>query len=409
MVQIKTFQAPNLQKALALVRSEFGPDASILETRPLSATIRNWLSANRVEVVASSVAAVGSDFVRHDVIVDEPRSELASDTTMNRADVLDSERSATDAVEDAAPSEGVPQDGLPNDHAFVPVIGTEMNAGIDQNRSGFSSPPSRLPPGNSLLDEMHRELTATGIDSDIADDWCQTLHPKWDEQESKSGLRHQLVSHIQSRLPPVEAIGLRSDGAATRIALIGSAGSGKTTTIAKLAASLCNESGLSLGLASIDTFHYGGSNMLSHYADMLSLPFVEIDRVDDIAIGLEQLADCSLILVDTMGVNTNELDDCEELAHILTVLSADETHLLLPASASRRVLKAQQARLADCRPTHRLITKQDEAVDFGNLFPVLDTRSDLPALPISYVTHGRRVPADIRTANKTTLALRMLS
>src|SRR3970040_2046883 len=60
-MDIKTFRAKTMQDALALVRRELGPDASVLHTRELnSSLVRRMLFGRKYEVAASSTVNVPS-------------------------------------------------------------------------------------------------------------------------------------------------------------------------------------------------------------------------------------------------------------------------------------------------------------------------------------------------------------
>ena len=60
-MEVKTYRAKSMQEALTLVRSDMGPEASVLQTRELKAGLWGWLRGGReIEVTASREVHVPS-------------------------------------------------------------------------------------------------------------------------------------------------------------------------------------------------------------------------------------------------------------------------------------------------------------------------------------------------------------
>ena len=67
-MEVKTYRAKSLQEALQLVRTELGPDASVLHTREVREGLFQWLSGSRkVEVTASTNVNVPSRFSQPEI------------------------------------------------------------------------------------------------------------------------------------------------------------------------------------------------------------------------------------------------------------------------------------------------------------------------------------------------------
>ena len=64
-MDVKTFRAKNMQEALALVRSELGPQAAVLQTREVrtGGLLRRFTGGRQIEVTASADVHVPSRFV----------------------------------------------------------------------------------------------------------------------------------------------------------------------------------------------------------------------------------------------------------------------------------------------------------------------------------------------------------
>jgi flagellar biosynthesis protein FlhF len=89
---------------------------------------------------------------------------------------------------------------------------------------------------------------------------------------------------------------------------------------------------------------------------------------------------------------------------MLREASPDEVHLVLSSTANAASQRQTAERFAAAGATALAITKLDEATGLGGLPPLVRACR----LPLSYVTHGQNVPADIAPADATALARRMV-
>jgi flagellar biosynthesis protein FlhF len=93
------------------------------------------------------------------------------------------------------------------------------------------------------------------------------------------------------------------------------------------------------------------------------------------------------------------------LRSLLVEAEPDETHLVLSATTASRGLEEAADRFEEIGVSSFLFTKLDEAITLGQLVGVAHRRS----LPISYLTDGQNVPEDIRPAEASWLANRVLA
>ena len=61
-MEVKTYRASSLQAALEQVRTELGPDASVLHTREVKHGMLRWIAGRQIEVTASATIKVPSRF-----------------------------------------------------------------------------------------------------------------------------------------------------------------------------------------------------------------------------------------------------------------------------------------------------------------------------------------------------------
>lgn len=188
------------------------------------------------------------------------------------------------------------------------------------------------------------------------------------------------------------------------VALVGPTGCGKTTSLAKIATSFRFEMGSHVGLVALDSFRLGAVDQLLQYADMLSAPLEVVSSAEQIPAALQRLRMCDLVLIDTAGRAPRDTVHLDDLRKFLQLARPQSIQLVISATSSA----AHASQSVECfsllKPTDLLITKLDEAVDFGSWSKLLERT----ALPISYLTHGQRVPQDITPATADRLASLLL-
>jgi flagellar biosynthesis protein FlhF len=188
----------------------------------------------------------------------------------------------------------------------------------------------------------------------------------------------------------------RAEGAPPyRVALIGATGVGKTTTLAKLAATVSLAQGRQVGLLTMDTFRIAAVEQLGRYAQILNVPFQAIERADDLGPAMAAAPSVAVWLLDTAGRSPRDDARLKELAPVLDAFAPDETHLVLSAATAAASQIAAWERFAQLKPNRLLLTKLDEAEHFGFVLELaVKTR-----LPFGYLTTGQNVPDDIEAAD----------
>ena len=188
------------------------------------------------------------------------------------------------------------------------------------------------------------------------------------------------------------------------IALIGPTGVGKTTTIAKLAASYALKHNAKVGFITCDTYRIAAVDQLRTYASILNIPLKVALTPQEAKQAIAELSDCGVILVDSAGRAPQDTPRLDELAEFLTELAPDETHLVLSVGQAEEVQLQAATKFSLLKPTHLLLSKLDEAVRFGVIANVVQTVCGQASLKVSYVTTGQEVPAQIELAHPERMA-----
>lgn len=253
------------------------------------------------------------------------------------------------------------------------------------------------------------------------------------ELSDESIVRASVLRHLAGLLPTDETVARPTrpasqstdSGRPFLMALVGPTGVGKTTTVAKLAASFKLRHGRSVALITSDTYRIAAVDQLRTYASIIGLPLKVVMTPDEMRTAIDDLREAGhdLILIDTAGRSQNNTDRLAELAAFLDAARPDQTHLVLSSAASEAVLVRTAQAFASTRPNHILFTKLDEAVNFGVLVNVvqrvarelrlsqIDPRSAAQGgggIPLSFVTTGQEVPDHIEPGRADRLARAVL-
>lgn len=184
------------------------------------------------------------------------------------------------------------------------------------------------------------------------------------------------------------------------VALVGPTGVGKTTTVAKLAYTFSEKSRYKTGIITVDQYRIAAVEQLRTYARIMSIPFRSAQTPAELKECVEAFKAQDVILIDTAGRSQRDTAKIDELRSFLKVVEPDETHLVLTCTAQPANIVDIVKNFSVFDFNHVILTKLDEAVDFGLILTVMaKVRAGL-----SYVTTGQRVPGDIMVGEAEYLA-----
>jgi flagellar biosynthesis protein FlhF len=186
--------------------------------------------------------------------------------------------------------------------------------------------------------------------------------------------------------------------------LVGPTGVGKTTTIAKLAAShgigKDGEVKKKISLVTIDNYRIGAKVQIEAYGQIMGFPVHGASSYETLEEALAYSTTSDMVFVDTIGKSPK---DYVKLAEMKTMLEAcgpnASFHLAFSSTTKTSDIREIMNQFAPFQYGSCVMTKLDETSVVGNLISLLWEKKK----KLSYITDGQSVPQDIHKANKRLL------
>lgn len=178
-------------------------------------------------------------------------------------------------------------------------------------------------------------------------------------------------------------------------AFVGPTGVGKTTTLAKLAARFALRFGAdNLGLVTMDNYRIAAPEQLMLYGKILGVHVCVAEDAVSLSRVLRQLKDKKLILIDTAGMSPRDTRLQSQMQILSDHLHSIATVAVLPATSHYQVVRDALKRYQDNGVEQCIITKVDESLAVGGILSAVIESN----MAVGYLTHGQRVPEDIKLA-----------
>jgi len=188
--------------------------------------------------------------------------------------------------------------------------------------------------------------------------------------------------------------------------MVGLYGSGKTTTISKLAAYYAKR-GNKVCAIGLDVHRPAASEQLKQLCDKLNVAsFIELGEKDPKKIWKkyeDKLKDYSLVLVDSAGRDSLDNELIKEMKEIAKMTKPTETILIMPADIGQTAKKQAEGFKTAANITGVIITRMDSTAKGGG---ALTACAEVKA-PVLFIGTGEK-PADLEIFNPESFLSRLL-
>ncbi|MDY0915545.1 flagellar biosynthesis protein FlhF [Pseudomonas viridiflava] len=414
-MQVKRFFAADMRQAMKLVRDELGAEAAIIGNRriaggvELTAALDYKLSALAPRVpnmeLEDELRKTQSRIVSAQA---ELNNRSDSDASVNLQLFSGKSISATDTHIEPTLEEP------PRPFAYAPAPVAEPAGG----QRAFESMRSELNGLRELLEvqlgslawtqlqgsrpqqaNLWRRLQRVGLSGPLSRDLLSMIP---DIDEPRQAWR-MLLAHLARMIAVPDVEPLEEGGV---IAMVGPAGMGKTTTLAKLAARYVLKYGAqNIALVSMDSFRIGAQEQLKTLGRILNVPVTHVDPGQSLAQALEPLLRKRVVLIDTAGLQASDPALRMQLESLAGRGIKSRNYLVLATTSQKQVLTAAYHSYKRCGLAGCILTKLDETASLGEVLSLAISHE----LPVAYLTDGPRIPDDLHIPRRHQLVSRAVS
>ncbi|MDU0355683.1 flagellar biosynthesis protein FlhF [Paraglaciecola aquimarina] len=403
-MKIRRFYGKDMRDVLKQVKDELGGDAVIMS---------NKKHADGIEIVAAydkepdaqikpspkPASANGAN-----AQVSTPTlSEIIGDTGPDSLKALLEKQSqaALKQTEPSRPSQPTQKSHVASPQPLIAASGQESLA-LKEMRQELSSLRNILQfqvsglieQENNRKHPLHsylvKKLLQMGISNSLAEEVVAYAPESANEREAWLFLLKLLANRLQTKPDDI----LSQAGV---VALMGPTGTGKTTTVAKLAAQAAQKYGPEqVAVVTIDNYRIGAFEQIATYGKIIGCNVKKAQNASELSDLLYQFRNKRLVLIDTAGFGQQDARLIKQLDTIkqnscVTI----RKYLVMQANCQYRVMQQtikeyRQVSLQGC-----ILTKLDECYSLGEAISVAIENK----LQVCYLTNGQKVPEDMQPAD----------
>ncbi|CAB1059700.1 Flagellar biosynthesis protein FlhF [Olavius sp. associated proteobacterium Delta 1] len=369
-MQIKRFEAKNMTTALRMIKGELGPEAVILSARSLRKG-KGFFGSMKYAGVEVTAAI--------DIREAQNKTGNSVSTNTTRTKMLNSQSN----YGNQAPE---PDNNWSGDYPTYGRTNQKIHPRINKVDSR----------NHRALSLLYQQMLAQAVDRHIASELIDEIKRIPASQDLVTS--GDLNAHLKSIL---EEMGVWVDKNAFSkvkphiVALIGTTGVGKTTTIAKLAAVQTNRRKKRVAVITIDNYGIAANEQLKRYARIIGVPLETAVNNTELKWAIKKFKQKDLILIDTPGISPNNLSQIRELKSYFTKLPELQRHLVVSVATKEKDLSEIFQAFKEVGVQRLLFSKIDESNTYGNMLNVLIRTN----IPLSFLSCGRKVPDDIEVGS----------
>ncbi|MDH1010579.1 flagellar biosynthesis protein FlhF [Pseudomonas nicosulfuronedens] len=408
-MQVKRFFAADMRQAMKLVRDELGPDAAIIGNRRVAGGVELTAALDYQAPVAASKPnpALEAELRKTQAKIAQAKADLsaparASDGVRKDRQMYGTEKPRRSAAETLAAAMDAPAAPAPAavGQQALEAMRFELNGlreliEVQLGSIAWNQLQNQRPKQAGLW----RRLQRMGLPADLSRNLLERVASIADPKQAW----RMLLAHLARSINTPEIDLLEQGGV---IALVGPAGMGKTTTLAKLAARYVLKYGAqSIALVSMDSFRIGAQEQIKTLGRILNVPVTLVDPGQSLIQAMAPLARKRLVLIDTAGLPANDPALRMQLEALSSLSLNVKNYLVLAATSQSQVLKSAWQNYRSCGLAGCILTKLDEAGSLGEALALAISQH----LPVAYLADGPKIPDDLHVARAHQLVSRAVS
>ncbi len=374
-MKVKRFFAPDMRQAISLVREALGADAVILSNR-------------KVDGGVEIISAVDYD---ESLLENRDSGALPETTVAASLAATGTDTSTTRAVRAPAASQAI---NWSQDPAIV-----SMQEEIRQLRGLLENQLAHLAWGDlDRREPLHTAVMRRLCNMELSTPLIEQLSAPAVHARDEAHAWQLALAELSATVPVADNDLLDQGGI---VALVGSTGVGKTTSIAKLAARYVLRHGRRhVALVTTDSYRIGAHEQLMTYGRLLGIPVQIACDHNELRSTLNSLADKRLVLIDTAGMSQRDVRLTEQFTTLADSGIPIRTLLVLSATLHASVVDETVRAFSAVPIGGAILTKLDEAASLGGVLSAVIKHR----LPLMFVANGQRVPEDMHPARAQDLA-----
>ncbi len=248
-----------------------------------------------------------------------------------------------------------------------------------------------LQSNEKLILKLREKLIQSEFSEEFTHKFFQILNKKLplEKQRRPSEFYKFVIDELKSFIFYQPEIELKA-GKPKAVFFVGPNGSGKTTSLAKIAARYLLYEKKNISIISLDDYRLAASDQLRVYANILEVPFYSPLNIEEF-LEFFYRDDSELVFIDTSGLSLKDSERLTKIKSYIEKLDFKEVHLVLSCTM-RYDLIERYTKFFQQLPFDKIILTGLDEVNFSGFFVDL---ADKYKRPLSFLMNGHSVPDDI--------------